>query len=642
MQASKFLYYPGDDWRRPARPEESDWYRFVPKERNANLQFREDLLAAVAENPELADEIWMACKRDILFFVNAFLFLKEPRPKRHAGEKRRDLVIPWITWGVQDWWFTEAEESFGVENVLVPKTRAAGASWKVLALFLHRWLFFDDVDLMLASKNEEKVDSPDDPSCLFAKLDFMLEHLPPFLKPKEFKRGPKRLINVERANTFIGYPSTSSLNRGGRNTAAFQDEPGDYPAGSDQLALESVRFVTDSQFIAGTFVDRAGSAWNRIALDANWPGKRLFLRWQDCPPMRAGLYTTDEGGKIKILDTDFSFPTNYPFVATPTKPGSLRSPYFDEKSAGLSAAAIARELNCDLEGATQGGFDRERVRALEKLYSQDPVCRGRLVFDYEEFEPEWIPDHAGPWLMWVKPVLNDMAGRYSIPGEDEFAMGVDVSAGFGASESVISVFSHTTGEQIAEYADSRIEPKELARLCKAAGKFFGDFEQEAFLVPEVNGFVGTSFRDEIKRIGYWNIHRRKLKQDERNEKASKKIGYYTPPEGPGAILQSLIELVGRGDILVRSKKVYDQLCQYVWKDGKIAHPGESGDDESEARNSHGDRAVAAALGAYGRAQRPRAAPTPVKPPPSYGSPEWLDRHIDDEMRAERDEVSFNF
>ena len=97
--SSDFLYY-SDAWKRPSRSPENDWYRFVPKERAANLAFRRSLLDAVREDPAFADELWMACKRDLLFFVNAFLYIKEPR-----GKQTR--VMPWITWPCQDFFLTE-------------------------------------------------------------------------------------------------------------------------------------------------------------------------------------------------------------------------------------------------------------------------------------------------------------------------------------------------------------------------------------------------------------------------------------------------------------------------------------------------------------------------------------------------------
>lgn len=592
--------------------------------------WRRRLIEKCRRNPRFASQIKRACKRDILFFVNAFLWLKEPRNVDDGSGADAPRVIPWITWPVQDWWLTEAEASFGKENVLTPKCRAAGLSWKVLALFLHRWLFYSNVDMGLASKNEEKVDSPDDPSSLMPKIDFMLGMLPKFLKPLNWRRKPKQLINDDTHSTIIGYPSTGSLNRGGRNTAFFQDEPEDYPPGLDRPALMSLRFVTKCQFIGGTFGPRPDSAFKTIVRDPKWPGKRLPLRWMDCPPMYAGAYTTNTKGELEIVDKQYPWARRddgsieYDFIIDPKKPGVLRSPYFDSESAGMTDAEIARELTADADAAISPGFDRELLKRLKEEHASSAgYVRGMIRYDEETFEPEWVDDPFGGWHLRIRPVV-DASSWWSMPGFDEYALGVDVSAGTGASDSSIFVMSRSTGAEIGYFADATIDPKELARLSKAAGYLFGSTHRQAYLVPEVNGLVGDWYLTEIKRIGYQNIYRRVGKKDERREKESKKLGFWSPPQGQGNVLGELIRCIRHGQRKVWASIVYDQLAQYTWENGKLVHKSEQGSDESESRDSHGDVAVACALASLGVQKRPFHPPV-VKEEIKRGTPEWRQR-----------------
>jgi hypothetical protein len=632
---------------RPPRPPQKNHYWRIPKVKNparptqqeikAHLIWRRRLVEKCQRNPRFAAQIRYACKHDILFFVNFALWLKEPRNIEgddDAEEVHR--VIPWLTWPVQDWWFHEAEQSFGKENVLSPKCRAAGASWMVLALFLHRWLFFHNIDLGLASKNEEKVDSPDDPSSLFPKLDFLLKLLPDFLKPKNgFRRGPKRLINDDTRSTIIGYPSTGSLNRGGRNTAFFQDEPSDYPPGLDQSALESIRFVTRSQFIVGT-LGSGQAAFNRIAFDEKWPGKRLPLPWTACPTMAAGMYTTDEHGRLKIIDETYPWARDengnvlYDFILNPKKVNVPRSPYFDEASGGLSDAAIARELTCDPEASNQSRFDREMLRSLKAKHAQAWKRRGTLEFNNEDYEPTWVDDPNGNWFLWCELDENNKP-----PRDDAYTGGIDISMGTGASNSVATFGSRTTGKQVAVYVSAFDDVKRFAHICIAAAKFFRGEEQAAYLVPEANGGgTGYVFIEEFIRCGYgWALHRRTV-DDEVGKKRSEKLGWFNPPNGgPDAVLTELIRALSTSkkpkdeevyDCVICDADVYDELCQYIWKNNKCYHPGElNDDDESVGRNTHGDRAVSAALMWYGCRQRPRRVELVLESAPPPYSLAWF-------------------
>jgi len=49
---------------------------------------------------------------------------------------------------------------------------------------------------------------------------------------------------------------------------------------------------------------------------------------------------------------------------------------------------------------------------------------------------------------------------------------VDISAGTGASNSVIVVGDKKTGEKVAEFASPYLKPHELAKLAVAIGKWF--------------------------------------------------------------------------------------------------------------------------------------------------------------------------
>ena len=113
-------------------------YNQVPKNLKDNLKYRRELLAW-ADTPARRRSLWTACKQDILFFINAFCWLYEPRTSRLRGTTSN--VIPFITYGYQDDAFLEMHEALGYRDVGVEKSRDLGATWMFLTLCFHGWLF---------------------------------------------------------------------------------------------------------------------------------------------------------------------------------------------------------------------------------------------------------------------------------------------------------------------------------------------------------------------------------------------------------------------------------------------------------------------------------------------------------------------
>ena len=71
-----------------------DLWKDVPKTRDANLRFRDGLLAEAAGNPRAQQALRQVCSQDILFYVNAFCFTFDPRT--------RDKSLPFMTYPFQD------------------------------------------------------------------------------------------------------------------------------------------------------------------------------------------------------------------------------------------------------------------------------------------------------------------------------------------------------------------------------------------------------------------------------------------------------------------------------------------------------------------------------------------------------------
>jgi len=261
-------------------PDPTPYYHLVPKERAANLRFRRSVLEYGGSSEEAARELAMMCSRDVLFYVNVFLWLFEARDDEKP-------VIPFVTFPMQDEALLEIDAAIGRHDLCMDKSRDEGATYMCLAAFLRRWQFRQMFAGGCVSRTEDDVDKPGDPKSLFWRLDFFLEHMPKWLVP-HYKRTQMRLENIENGSTLIGTSTTGNMFRGGRLTALLIDEYAAFDAGTDYKALYSTQAVTPCRIFNST-VQGTGNAYYEVR---EMPSiKKVVLDWKDDPRKNRGLYT---------------------------------------------------------------------------------------------------------------------------------------------------------------------------------------------------------------------------------------------------------------------------------------------------------------------------------------------------------------
>jgi hypothetical protein len=192
----------------------------IPGDAQGNLKFRKQLrMACLNDEPKRAKVI-AACKSDPLFFFNGFCWLYEPRPKRVNG-KELPMVFPFIAWEHQVPLMKAIHENLGMVDIGVEKSRGEGMSWTIVLFATWDWLFNDMRSIGLVSKDENSVDSPDDPDSLMWKADFLISKLPKWMvgeKDVDWKRdrGKHVLKNLRNGSTISGYAATANVASGGR------------------------------------------------------------------------------------------------------------------------------------------------------------------------------------------------------------------------------------------------------------------------------------------------------------------------------------------------------------------------------------------------------------------------------------------
>ena len=574
-------------------------YQQVPKTLKENLEYRSDLLKW-ADTLDKQRILYTACSEDILFFINAFCWLYEPRSSRLVGTTSN--VIPFITYDYQDTAFVQMDQVLGGRDIGIEKSRDLGATWMFLTLFFYHWMFKPFSSFGIMSRTADLVDKPGKKDTLMWKLDFLLTGdgrvggLPPWMRPKNVYRSVMLMENRDNGSTFEGASTTEDAFRGGRKKAIGIDEFAAFPKGDDYKSLAAAQHATDCRIFVSTPKGASGAYYDVMHQPSNI--EKIILDWKDHPDRRPGLYTSDEGD-LNVIDEDYQFEEGYPFVLD----GKTRSPYYDKECMrpGATPQSIAQELDRDYGGSEYQIFGKDLYDAARSSILR-PYGRGILYYDEETLDPDFNETEDGPLRLWCHRNANNeplASGQYVV--------GCDIAAGLAgsySSNSVAVVMDRVTNEQVAEYATNSLRPEVFADYVISLCRWY----RSAYLIWEMNGAPGGAFTRQVLDRAYPNIYYRNV-ENRAYKKKTKNPGWYSNEKNKLAVLSNLSNAIQSGEMTIRSDKLLDECRQYVYKDGKVVHSRSvKTQDDSSKGQAHGDRVRAAAICWHAVRERP---PLPV-------------------------------
>ena len=610
-----------------------------------NMQFRRLCVGLGYESQENARELWMLCARDPLFFLNTFAYLLETREKQDWDTSDRygtSKVIPFITRGYQDDVILEVLEHLGRKDIIIPKSRETGISWIIGgALAAWDWIFHDQTHIGFVSKDLLSANNPDDPDALFSKFEFLLTRLPFWImSPSDYDRniGKNTFKNLKNGSSLTAYPAKADLGRGGRKAWMLMDEFHFFESGEDKSAMDSSVHVTPCRlFVSTANRDRgmSGAFYDAVANAAEQNGVIIVVDWKDDPDKRRGLYHAEpipgtDTYKLVIDDFDFwseyangdgTYRHPYPETEGQTYPFILdervRSLYYDHvwNRPGSTPQSVAAELDRNFGGATAQIFNPQllqRAIAAAKPYS----LSGDIIRNPEKrTEWEFTPLAAGGQTqLWC----NLENGN---PPESEYVFGADVSAGTGgewSSYSALEGIDKKTGEQVFEWRSNRMDPIQFAELAVWVCKWF----HGAYLVPEINGPLGTLFINKaVRDLKYGNVYRR-IKPGVAYREATERIGYMNNDRGI-ELLKNMESQVRKNRVKLNSLVALNECSRYFLKNGKLVHSGaETTEDGAGMGLAHGDAAIALGCAVFGVDEIPITPEAEVKSEAPYQSFLW--------------------
>lgn len=523
----------------------------APKDPLLNARYRREIIDLGNKSKEARRDIITAASRDVVWFVDTFLYGYNPKDHPSAPER------PFVTYPFQEKAIRRIEKAIGYHDLVVPKSRAVGGTYMILATLFHRWLFFPMQSFLLASAKEDRVDNSGDPSCLFWKMDNFLQNLPSWMKPLT-DRIELKLENLETGSVINGESTNNNIDRGGRRTVVLADEA----AAMREAAkiASSIQYVTNCCIWLSTFQGASGGFYELYKkYSQQQPDWVIKLGWWDHPIYSEGLYYGPDG-----------------------KP---RSPWYDRQCLrAVGPRWIAQEL--DMDAMASGGqfFENELI---DRLLGKDgtirtPVSKGEVRFEEAGENPRFTPEPHGHLYLWC--VLD----RNGQPPPGTYVMGLDIATGKGgemSSASTICVVDINTGEKVAEYKNSLITPTNFAKVVTAIARYF--YEAKLIFGSQGLGDFQATLRRECK---YHRVHSRK----------DGKWGFAENPESKLELLGNYRDALATGRFINRSSQALEECRQFIYANNTVEHSQaiQRDQDPENSGKLHGDIVVADAMACY--------------------------------------------
>ena len=577
----------------------------IPKYPVANIAWRRTLTNTT--DPEEQEVLWHACAASPIFWFNTFAWTYvvqqiDADGSQHAIAGQGGSNVPFVSWPCQDEAIRFLVDAINDgQDAMIDKSREMGASWLVLAVFHWFWLFKEDVHFLEMSRTEKLVDELDNPDSLFWKHDYINSWLPSWMiGPQEIKRHRLRLVNITMKSTILGESTTGDVGQGGRKTAALIDEA---------ARIRELKHVMSA--LADTTscrIPNSTPSGPSFFSELRFGGKVkvCVLPWWDHP---------DKGVGRKVV------------VHRPTGKAKIVSPwYLKQVAKRVSKLEIAENLDIDHQAAGFVFFDVEAINRQLTTYAQvPPTYSGDLIFQtrtiYDDLPTEIrlrkigkirfraMPG-GGKWRLWTE-LEKDRNGRLRPPQDRNYVFGMDVSAGVGASNSVISVFDAQARWKVGEWASGALDPAEFARAAAMAGLWWGGDRGFAFAAWEANG-PGNSFGREMMRLKYpWFYRQRRM--DRKRQEPTEKLGWWTSDQSKIDLLTDYRGALSQDKFRNPSPEALTEASSYIWyeKHGSGMAgigPATLQNEGADAQKTHGDRVIADAIAWHAQQWAMRMSP----------------------------------
>lgn len=569
----------------------------IPRDYAANLRWRLFLIRKARNNRPLQAALREACRLDVIFWINTFIWQINPDKGSSVG--------PFICWLFQERAIEKIQWCIkNSRSVVVEKSRKMGATWLVLIVKDYNCRFRSYYSSLMMSKDQDAVNGTTHES-LFGKLNFIQEFMPDFIGKNI---GTKKGLKYQESNSImIGFASTGNAGVSERGNDFLVDEMGKIVEAFEVLARTQATSLC--RIFVGTHTG-TGTAFHTICLDDYF--QKIVMHWTQSPEMNKGMYRWDaKAGKMEWFRYDeesdclevvdgphqYDFPDNYSFDKTGHPVGGphpgVRSPGYDRafhEMAG-SVTEMAKDYDINPSGSVSQFYNPLLINELSPL-CRPPLGEYELEYNKETGTPtRFVHTRNGRIKLWC-PL--DQSGRLPI---GFYSLGTDISTGQGVTPSCLSGWYAPTGTKLLEYIDPYIGPKEFGTFAVALARMLIDEQGLGAKIGWEHHGPGTVFGDQVwkffKYLRIWfNVRGMALA-----EEMSDKPGWYPTKtaryQAHADYRQALYERRAHN----LSRKALEETLNFKNIDGSVEHSQyRNKSDPAHGRENHGDIVVADVIG----------------------------------------------
>lgn len=262
------------------------------------------------------------CEADILHWFKQWAWTLDPRKDSPLA------IVPFVPFPFQEetiLWLNDkvmVQRSDGV----VEKSRDQGWTWISTGWSTYHWSFDSYFQALFGSKNEDAVDSIEEPDTILEKCRFQIRLLPIQMLPKGFDEkkhmGYMKLINPENKSVIAGEAPIPNFGRSGRYSVVFFDEHAAWPhSGRPQwtAASASSKSKISASTPQGTLTKQA-----ELAKTVSIP--KLTLKWDLHPWKDQRWY---EGQTLSMDDQEIAQEIDIDYEAS--QPGPIYTKLWDKQ-----------------------------------------------------------------------------------------------------------------------------------------------------------------------------------------------------------------------------------------------------------------------------------------------------------------------
>jgi hypothetical protein len=545
------------------------FYNLLPEDHVDLIRFRIYVRQRCLEDLAFREQILDMCSQDVCFYANVFCYVFEPRPPRN---------IPLKIWNDQANILAWMQEVYGERDMGIEKTRGIGLSWDVAIFYSWVSRFKKDAKLAVTTKDEDSLDGPDS-NTIMGKIAYVHEHLPEWFKVNAVGKDILKRVTTQHIMSFLdtgvtiqGFPPMDEKLRSMRFTSVFYDEFGFFPRDA-QKSLNAAVHTSPNRFFVSTW-NGPDNVFHYIMRKEQSTMLRVLTYWWNNEERYKGAYKT-ENGVLKVLDKDYRFEPDYPFVLD----GLLRSAWVDYelRRAGSNKQSALEELyGLQAEGGRK--FFRLDTVEFANTTVKAPMASGVIT-------------KQGNNIVLAKSLdANiDIWDQIGDGRSGPFAAACDLSFGSGASFSTLEIIDLSNGSQVLDCADNGIEPVPFAQYVYEILKWLNGHkgDEHTFFTFESNGDQGKKFGQEMIRLGYGNIARKRYSGVAERHNLEY-YGYRNRDKG-NRIFGELERAVRDGELTIRSNAILEEMKAFD------RDPDKGLPEYPKSEIGHGDRLMALAM-----------------------------------------------